>query len=445
MDQLDNSIIDSFAIGEDNVTEQSHYIKIIGVGGAGCNAVNNMYEMGIEGVNLIVSNTDLQALNDSPVKRKIQLGSNLTDGLGAGNQPERGRESALEAMDEIKEVLEDNTKMVFIAAGMGGGTGTGAAPVIAKAAKEMGILTIGIITIPYSKEGKPRLRQAIRGAEEMSQCVDSLLVVNCDRIYDLYRDKKLLFDEAFKIGDNVISLAAKGVAEMITKPRKYNVDFQDVKTAMTDSGCSLMGTAEAKGEDRALRAVTEALNSPLLNNNDINGAVYVLVNISASPSAPLELDEYDQIQTYVYEQAGGDDNENVQVIWGAGSDCDDVEEGALRVTVIATGFSQNVFEIRSEKYVTVDLTPGAHVEAEKNVEIDDEEKSKTLEFVDENTQRTNKIMDNIYGGGKKSAVKSDDFDTNKLRPATSIPLDKLNEEVLRNIEQTPAYKRRANE
>ncbi len=445
MDQLDNSIIDSFAIGEDNVTEQSHYIKIIGVGGAGCNAVNNMYEMGIEGVNLIVSNTDLQALNNSPVKRKIQLGSNLTDGLGAGNQPERGRESALEAMDEIKEVLEDNTKMVFIAAGMGGGTGTGAAPVIAKAAKEMGILTIGIITIPYSKEGKPRLRQAIRGAEEMSQCVDSLLVVNCDRIYDLYRDKKLLFDEAFKIGDNVISLAAKGVAEMITKPRKYNVDFQDVKTAMTDSGCSLMGTAEAKGEDRALRAVTEALNSPLLNNNDINGAVYVLVNISASPSAPLELDEYDQIQTYVYEQAGGDDNENVQVIWGAGSDCDDVEEGALRVTVIATGFSQNVFEIRSEKYVTVDLTPGAHVEAEKNVEIDDEEKSKTLEFVDENTQRTNKIMDNIYGGGKKSAVKSDDFDTNKLRPATSIPLDKLNEEVLRNIEQTPAYKRRANE
>ncbi len=445
MDQLDNSIIDSFAIGEDNVTEQSHYIKIIGVGGAGCNAVNNMYEMGIEGVNLIVSNTDLQALNNSPVKRKIQLGSNLTDGLGAGNQPERGRESALEAMDEIKEVLEDNTKMVFIAAGMGGGTGTGAAPVIAKAAKEMGILTIGIITIPYSKEGKPRLRQAIRGAEEMSQCVDSLLVVNCDRIYDLYRDKKLLFDEAFKIGDNVISLAAKGVAEMITKPRKYNVDFQDVKTAMTDSGCSLMGTAEAKGEDRALRAVTEALNSPLLNNNDINGAVYVLVNISASPSAPLELDEYDQIQTYVYEQAGGDDNENVQVIWGAGSDCDDVEEGALRVTVIATGFSQNVFEIRSEKYVTVDLTPGAHAEAEKNVEIDDEEKSKTLEFVDENTQRTNKIMDNIYGGGKKSAVKSDDFDTNKLRPATSIPLDKLNEEVLRNIEQTPAYKRRANE
>lgn len=154
MEQLDNSIIDSFAIGEDNETEKSHFIKIIGVGGAGCNAVNNMYDMGIEGVNLIVSNTDLQALNHSPVKRKIQLGTNLTDGLGAGNQPERGRESAIEALDEINKVLEDNTRMLFVAAGMGGGTGTGAAPVIAKAAKEKGILTIGIITIPYSKEGK---------------------------------------------------------------------------------------------------------------------------------------------------------------------------------------------------------------------------------------------------------------------------------------------------
>lgn len=444
MEQLDNSIIDSFAIGDDNVTEKSHFIKIIGVGGAGCNAVNNMYDMGIEGVNLIVSNTDLQALNNSPVKRKIQLGTNLTDGLGAGNQPERGRESAIEALDEINKVLEDNTRMLFVAAGMGGGTGTGAAPVIAKAAKEKGILTIGIITIPYSKEGKPRLRQAIKGAEEMSQCVDSLLVVNCDRIYDLYRNKELLFDDAFKIGDNVISLAAKGVAEMITKPRRYNVDFQDVKTAMTDSGCSLMGTAEAKGEGRALRAVTEALNSPLLNNNDINGAIYVLVNISASPSAPLKLDEYEEIQTYVYEQAGGDDNENVQVIWGAGSDCDDVEEGGLRVTVIATGFSQNVFEVKSEKCEFVDLTPGAQSEVEKNVDVDDEEKAQTLEFVDEETQRHNKICDGIYGAGKKSSAKSEDFDSNKLRPATSMPLDKMTEEVLRNIEQTPAYKRRAN-
>lgn len=418
---------------------KSEIIKIMGVGGAGCNAVNNMYKMGIAGVSLVVCNTDLQALDDSPVECKIQLGKTLTQGLGAGNNPDRGRDSAIEAKEDIEKVLRDNTKMVFIAAGMGGGTGTGAAPVIAKQAKDMGILTIGIVTIPYSKEGKPRLRQAIRGAEELNKCVDSLLVVNTDRIFDLYSGKNMDFEEALSIGDNVMALAAKGLAEMISKHRRVNVDFADVKGAMSDSGCSLMGTAEAEGEDRAEKAVMEALDSPLLNNNDISGATHVLLNISSSPKTPMTVDEQALILTTVNERAGGDDNERFQVIWGAGKD-PSMEDGKIRITVVATGFSSSVFATQpSQQAVMVDLT---HKNAASKPDIDDEEKSPTYSLKPDENKHVDEILDDVYNK-KKGFKDRQDYDTSRLADATCVPLENLDEATLSKIEQIPAYKRRS--
>lgn len=418
---------------------KSEIIKILGVGGAGCNAVNNMYKMGIAGVSLVVCNTDLQALDDSPVERKIQLGKTITQGLGAGNNPETGRESAIEAKDDIDKVLKDNTKMVFIAAGMGGGTGTGAAPVIAKQAKDMGILTIGIVTIPYSKEGKPRLRQAIRGAEQLNECVDSLLVVNTDRIFDLYSGKNMDFEEALSIGDNVMALAAKGLAEMISKHRRVNVDFADVKGAMSDSGCSLMGTAEAEGEDRAEKAVKEALESPLLNNNDISGATHVLLNISSSPKTPMTVDEQALILTTVNERAGGDDNERFQVIWGAGKD-PAMEEGKIRITVVATGFSSSVFATQpSQQAVVVDLARKS--QTSKTDMDDDEEKSPTYSLKPDENKHVDDILDDVYNK-KKGFKDRQDFDTSRLADATCVPLENLDEATLNKIEQIPAYKRR---
>lgn len=421
---------------------KSEIIKIIGVGGAGCNAVNNVYKMGVPGVSLVVCNTDKQALDDSPVSCKIQLGKTVADGLGAGNNPEKGRESAIEAKEDIEKVLRDNTKMIFVAAGMGGGTGTGAAPVIAEQAKGMGILTIGIVTIPQSSEGKPRLRQAIKGAEELSKHVDSLLVVNTDRIFEIYQGQEMDFEDALSIGDNVMALAAKGLAEMISRHRRVNVDFADVKGAMTNSGCSLMGTAEAEGPNRAEEAVNAALESPLLNNNDISGATHVLLNISSSPTKPMTLDEQKLILDTVNERAGGDDNDRFQVIWGAGKDTS-VEEGKIRITVVATGFSDNVFATQpNNKAVEVDLT--RKKSEAKSGEDEDDEKSPTYSFKDPEKEHYDSIVNNVYHNKGGYSAKQD-FDTTKLADATCIPLSMLTEEVLNNIEQVPAYKRRANE
>ena len=432
-------------VNADNAPEKaatSEIIKIIGVGGAGCNAVEYMCNIGVAGVNFVVCNTDLQALERNPASCKIQLGKTLTQGLGAGNDPSVGRDSALEAKEEIDKVLRDNTKMVFIAAGMGGGTGTGAAPVIARQAKEMGILTIGIVSIPYSMEGKPRLKQAIRGAEEMSQSVDSLLVINSDRIYEIYQGQNLDFEEALNIGDCVIALAAKGLAEMISRHRKINVDFADVKRAMTDSGCSLMGTAEADGPDRAIKAVEDALNSPLLNNNDINGATHVLVNITTSPTTPMTLDEQKQILDTVYDRAGGEDNDRFQVIWGAGKDSS-TEDGKLRITVVATGFPDNVFSTQpNRKTVELDLTRQTFPKP-KSLEDAEDEKPIVVDFKKPEDEHIDNIMEHLYGK-KNDLGTAKNYDTTKLRQATSIPLDKLTEEALNEIEQTPAYKRRSN-
>lgn len=305
-------------------------IKVIGVGGGGGNAVNHMFQQGIKDVGFMLCNTDEQALKNSPVPLKIQLGQSLTEGRGAGNKPEIGREAAIESIDEVKQMLDGNTKMVFITAGMGGGTGTGAAPVIAEACRELDILTVGIVTLPFRNEGRRRIKQAIDGISEMENHVDSLLVINNERIREMYGDFKI--SEAFAKADNVLTTAAKGIAEIITVPGYINVDFADVETVMRSSGVAIMGSSKADGEGRALRAVEDALNSPLLNNNDINGARNILLNIT-SGNEEVTMDEIGEITDYIQAKAGHD----ADLIWGNGVDENLGNE--ISVTVIATGFS----------------------------------------------------------------------------------------------------------
>lgn len=309
--------------------DQSSIIKVIGVGGGGSNAVNHMYDLGIKGVDFVVCNTDAQALDISPVPVKIQLGSSLTEGRGAGSIPDVGKNAAIENIDDIKEILANNTKMVFVTAGMGGGTGTGAAPVIAKVAKEMGILTVGIVTVPFSFEGRKRKGQAELGIEAIREAVDTLLIINNDRLREMFGN--LTLQNAFAQADQVLSTAAKGIAEVISVTGMINVDFNDVNTVMRDSGVAIMGSAVAEGDNRALRAVEEALASPLLNDNDIMGARYVLLNITYG-SREVLMDEITDITDYIQDEAGME----ADVIWGHGQD----EElgDKLSVTLIATGF-----------------------------------------------------------------------------------------------------------
>ena len=316
---------------EFNMTKDlSSIIKVIGIGGGGSNAVNHMFDQGISGVDFIVCNTDKQALDISPVTTKLQLGLTLTDGLGAGSIPARGKDSAHENIEDIRSMLSDRTKMVFITAGMGGGTGTGAAPVIAMTAKDMGILTVGIVTVPFNWEGKKRRNQAMTGIDELRQCVDTLLIINNDKLRELYGNLSL--DNAFGHADNVLTTAARGIAEIMTKTGKVNVDFEDVKTVMTNSGQAIMGMAQAEGEDRALKATEEALNSPLLNDNDISGARHVLLNIAYGTKEVL-MDEISDITDMIQDAAG----DSAEVIWGY---CQDESCGeGVRVTLIATGFN----------------------------------------------------------------------------------------------------------
>lgn len=309
--------------------ERSSIIKVVGVGGGGSNAVNHMYRKGIKDVNFVVCNTDAQALNSSPVSVKIQLGESLTEGRGAGNKPDIGRQAALENIEEIREVLEGNTKMVFITAGMGGGTGTGAAPVIAKTAKELGILTVAIVTIPFRFEGQQRINQAVQGIDELKQYVDSLLVINNQKLREVYGDLKLA--QAFSHADDVLARAAKGIAEIITVHGYINVDFADVETVMTNSGVAIMGSSSSNGENRAIKAIEGALTSPLLNNNDITGAKSILLNIT-SGKEEISMDEVGEITDYVNQAA----DKNALIIWGTGVD-ESLEDG-INVTVIATGF-----------------------------------------------------------------------------------------------------------
>ena len=309
--------------------EQSSIIKVIGVGGGGSNAVNHMYRQGIKGVDFIVCNTDHQALDISPVPTKIPLGQSLTEGRGAGSIPEIGKNAAIEDLEEIKEILAKNTKMIFVTAGMGGGTGTGAAPVIAQTARDMGILTVGIITVPFTFEGRKRRTQAEDGIEQMRDAVDTLLVINNDKLREMFGNLSLV--NAFEQADDVLAIAAKGIAEVISVTGQINVDFNDVNTVMKDSGVAIMGSAEAEGEDRATKCVEQALSSPLLNDNNIEGATYVLLNITYGDKAVL-MDEISDITDYIQEEAGS----TADVIWGHGHD--ETLGEKLCVTIIATGF-----------------------------------------------------------------------------------------------------------
>lgn len=329
-------------------TFKKSIIKVIGVGGGGNNAVNHMFKLGIKGVDFVVCNTDGQALENSPIETKIQLGSSLTEGRGAGNKPEIGKQAAIENIQDVIDVLSDGTKMIFVTAGMGGGTGTGAAPIIAKAAKELGLLTVGIVTIPFRNEGKRRIAQAMEGIEELEKHVDSLLVINNEKIREIYGDLKI--SEAFSRADDVLAIGAKGIAEIITVHGYINVDFADVETVMSNSGVAIMGSAMASGENRALRAVEEALSSPLLNNNDISGARNILLNVT-SGIHEITMDEIGQITDFIQTAAG----EDADLIWGNGTD-DRLEEN-LNVTIIATGFGTNsIPELYSRKR-KVDVIP----------------------------------------------------------------------------------------
>ena len=310
--------------------DENSIIKVIGVGGGGGNAVNHMYRQGIKGVDFIICNTDKQALEKSPVLNKIQLGIKSTKGLGAGSIPSVGRDAALESIDEIKSYFNEHTQMVFITAGLGGGTGTGAAPVIASIAREMGILTVGIVTIPFAFEGKKRRAQAEAGLEEMKKYVDTLLVIGNDKLREIYGNLKM--SEAFEHADDVLTGAAKSIAEIISLHMHINVDFNDVKTVMKESGVAIMGSAIASGEKRALTAVEQALNSPLLNDNDISGARHVLLNIM-SGSDDIDMDEFGEITDFIQEAAGG----SAELITGYGTDASLGDN--VSVTIIATGFN----------------------------------------------------------------------------------------------------------
>lgn len=323
--------------------QEESIIKVIGIGGGGSNAVNHMFRQGIHGVEFVVCNTDIQALRLSRVKNRIQLGKELTEGRGAGCQPERGKQSAIESMDFIKTLLQRNTKMVFITAGMGGGTGTGAAPEIARQAREMGILTIGIVTVPFSFEGKKKIEQAMAGIDELEEYVDALLIIANEKLRDIYGDLKL--SDAFARADDVLTIAAKSIAEIITVKGYVNVDFADVESVMRDSGVALMGAAEAEGDDRALEALENALISPLLNSHDIRGASNILLNILYG-GKEVTMDEISLITDSLQEKVG----RGVNVIWGAGKD--EALGDKLRVAVIATGFNGNGIRLNATASMT---------------------------------------------------------------------------------------------
>ncbi|MGC4021344.1 MAG: cell division protein FtsZ [Cyclobacteriaceae bacterium] len=304
-------------------------IKVIGVGGGGSNAVNHMYKLGIKDVEFVVANTDLQALNSSPVPHKLQLGVTLTEGLGCGANPEVGRAAAQESKDQIREMLT-GTKMIFVTAGMGGGTGTGAAPVIAKIARDMDILTVGIVTVPFGFEGKKKIAQAELGVEALRASCDTVLVILNDKLREIYGN--LAIGQAFGEADTVLTTAAKGIAEIITLAGYVNVDFQDVRTVMLNAGAAVMGSAETRGDNRAVKAAQQALASPLLDNRDIMGAKKILLSIISGEEAELQMDELTTITEYIQQQAG----DEAEVIFGHG--VDSALGDRIRVTVIATGF-----------------------------------------------------------------------------------------------------------
>ncbi len=346
-------------------------IKVIGVGGGGSNAVNHMFNSGIKDVEFVVCNTDSQALQSSPVANKLQIGIDLTKGLGAGANPEKGRNAAIESKEDIREMLSEDTKMVFVTAGMGGGTGTGAAPVIAQVAKELDILTVGIVTAPFGFEGRKKMNQANEGIRLLKQHCDTVLVVLNDKIKEMFGN--LAISEAFGQADNVLTTAAKGIAEIITVPGHVNVDFEDVKTVMKDAGAAVMGSARASGDSRARRSAEMALNSPLLNNQNILGAEKILLSIMSGEDSELQMDELAEITDYMQEFAGDD----AEVIFGHGVDSSLGEN--ISVTVIATGFaSDEDMQLKMRKEPKVDTMALLKAEIQQEVELEEQDEVKKV-------------------------------------------------------------------
>jgi cell division protein FtsZ len=412
-------------------------IKVIGVGGGGGNAVNHMYDHGIRDVDFIICNTDAQAMESSPIQHRVQLGASLTEGRGAGNRPQVGKESALENIEDVKTALSEKTKMVFITAGMGGGTGTGAAPVIAQTCREAGYLTVGIVTIPFRNEGRRRIKQAIDGITELEQYVDSLLVINNERIREMYGDFGI--SEAFAKADNILATAAKGIAEIITVPGYINVDFADVETVMRNSGLAVMGTGKAGGENRAVEAIENALNSPLLNNNDIRGAKDILLNIT-SGNKEVTMTEIGQVTDFVQNKAGFD----ADIIWGNGKE--ESLDGDLSVTIIATGFStSSIPEIRGIK----------NVENEKHVLLEKGEKKKDrVENLGTEKTVSKLVQQNTIEFDISEEKKKEERDFEALYPTTSKKrgnsdtknvisnYSEMSDDEVDELESVPAYLRR---
>ena len=419
----------------------SSMIKVIGVGGGGSNAVAYMYKQGIRGVDFAVSNTDKQALEISPVMHKVQLGPMHTEGLGAGSIPEVGKQSCIESIDEVRKFLENDTKMLFITAGMGGGTGTGAAPIIAKAAQEMGILTVGIVTLPFKFEGLRRRNQAMLGLEELKKNVDSLLVISNDRVKELYGN--LSITEAFGKADDILATAARGIAEIITVAGYINVDFKDVNTVMKNSGVSIMGYAEAEGEDRAKNAVRDAINSPLLEDNDIRGAQHILLNIT-SGEEEVTMDEIAEITQYIEEEAGA----GTDMIWG---NCIDTTLGSkISVTIIATGFEKRRRRVEPPKRIGINdneevktgLSSGAYDLREDDsnanvVEFDDIQKVVKTDSSEPFIKSTTRTQEEPTSTPRETRRVLRTY-RKDLKPAR--PLD--NPKDIGELEDVPAYKRK---
>ena len=391
-------------------TDSPKIIKVIGVGGGGGNAVNHMYREGIHDVTFVLCNTDNQALAESPVPVKLQLGRSITQGLGAGNRPERARDAAEESIEDIKTLLNDGTKMVFITAGMGGGTGTGAAPVIARIAKEMDILTVGIVTI---FEGEKKIIQALDGVERIAQHVDALLVINNERLREIYSD--LTFMNAFGKADDTLSIAAKSIAEIITMRGTVNLDFADVKTILKDGGVAIMSTGFGEGENRVTKAIDDALHSPLLNNNDIFNAKKVMLNVSFCPASELMMEEMNEVHEFMSKF-----REGVEVIWGVAMD--NSLDTKVKITVLATGFG-------------VEDVPGMDDLHEKRSQEEEERQLQLEEEKEKNKERIRKAYGESASG----------IGTRNLRKRRHIYLfnaeDLDNDDIIAMVEDSPTYLR----
>ena len=392
-------------------TECPRIIKVVGVGGGGSNAVHNMYRKGIHNVSFAVCNTDMQAMQNSPIPKKVQLGVEITEGLGAGNDPEVARRAAEESREEITRLFNDGTKMAFITAGMGGGTGTGAAPVVAEIAKSLGILTVGIVTIPFKFEMTGKIKQALKGVIEISKHVDALLVINNQRLIDMY--PKLQVTEGFHMVDNVLTTATKSIAEIITARGTINLDFRDVRKILKNGGVAIMSYGIEKGEKRVSRAFQSALHSPLLNDNDIYKSKKILFNIYENPNDPIRIEEMAEVEAFMAKFQEDD----IELIWGYSKD-HNLEEGAVKVTVLATGFGMK------------DI-PGMEPVIVEDEKVREKATREQLEKIEQENRELDKMRSVFYKAEYKVYIFKGD--------------EMYNDEFIETLDNSPTYRRSAME